>query len=331
MSRLGELDAAADLLKQLLADADAGVRRMALRGLSTPLPPALAGSVQTASQPPGPLDPVNAGAASVAQQAAALLARQPGGLAFGESLLFAVINYGQARLNELRAAVLDDVTVFVTATGGVVDGAGAVAAKLAAAIGSLNTAVPKLEAKDFSGAAADLGIALGAVDAAAKLSGGPHQLIDLLQAKVGWSGVSATGLVKALGLPAAPPALSVEAGALVYKLSAPPTTILGAPKVGFDAAVLTARAADRCHGRTGAGGVPGHRGHRGRRRGAGVGIADRRRLGPRRHHPRRRHDPRADDRRKARRRRSCSRRSRASDRWTSVSSASSCRPEAAAS
>ena len=242
VSGLAEIDAAVDLLKQLLEDTDAGVRRMALRKLSTPLPPALVGFVHTASEPPHDgADPLTAAATAVAEQAAALLARQPGGLTFGESLLFAVIDYSQARLNELRAAVLEDVTVFVTATGGVVDGAGAVAAKLAAAIASLNGAVPKLEAGDFAGAATELGVALGAVDAAAKLSGGPHQLVDLLSAKVGWTGVSAEGLVKALGLPAVPPGLSLNAGALVYELSAPPTTIVAVPKLAFDRAQLTAR------------------------------------------------------------------------------------------
>jgi hypothetical protein len=243
-SRLAELAAAADLLTALLADADAGVRRMALRSLSTPLPPALAGPVQTASEPPadgGPLDVVDAAAVAVAAQAAALLARQPGGLAFGESLLFAATAYGQARLNELRTEVLDDVTAFVAATGGVVDPAGAVQDQLAAAITSLNASVPKLEAKDFAAAAADLGAALRAIEAAATLSGGPRRLLDLLVAKIGWSGVTVGGLVRALGLPAVPPGLAVEAGCLVFSLSSSGATLVPIPKVAFDAAVLTAR------------------------------------------------------------------------------------------
>lgn len=226
--------AGADVTKICLTDADSGVRYLALRGLSPPLDPDVAQVVQgSGSSDPNP---------TVKDTALALAARTPDP-SLANELLAQAIEYAHRRLTEFRTAVLGDVARFATAAGrpGFVDVGAAVAGLLATARAALDALVGLLAAKNFNGAARQLGIALGAIsDAATRVGGTPF--LALLLANIGWGSVTPTGLAKHLGLPAIPPGLTMTDGALVFSIAVPGRTLVPAPlPLGFERAQLAAR------------------------------------------------------------------------------------------
>lgn len=221
-----------DIVKDLLEDADAGVRRLAFRGLASPVSPQIAGQVKALAA--ADLDP------GVHEAAVALAARLPDPVLANE-LIAGAIQFALARLNELRAAILLDVPDFAVAVEapGFVDVGGVVAGLLVAARAALDQAALRLSAKDYNGAAIELGKALRAIsDAGIKVNG--TSLAQLLSARIAWSAVLPTGLMKQLGLPSTP-ALTVAEPSLVFSLSGPGRVLIPAPKLGFDRLELQAR------------------------------------------------------------------------------------------
>lgn len=226
--------AAADVTEICLNDADPGVRALAFRGLATPLPPKIAAKVAAIAEDDP--DPV------VQDKALGLAARTPDA-SLGNELLALAIEYANNRLTAFRLAALGDVSDFAAAAGapGFVDAGGAVAGLLAAARAALDAVVGLLAAGDFRGAAAQLGLALGAVADAAAAVGGAA-LVDLLLARIDWGAARPAGLAKQLGLPTAIPGLALAEGALAFRLSVPGRALVPAPlTLGFDRADLTAR------------------------------------------------------------------------------------------
>ncbi|MEO5819723.1 MAG: HEAT repeat domain-containing protein [Vicinamibacteraceae bacterium] len=232
-SRIGA--AARSVTTSCLADADAGVRLIAFRGLSVPLDPVVAAAVTVvAAADPQPM---------VRQKAAALAARNPDP-SLANELLGVVLDYAQARLAELRDAALFDVPSFALATGrvGFIDVGGALAAQLAAARSALDLTPPRMAAADFAGAAVELGHALGAIRDATLTIGGGASLPALLASSINWAAAVPGGFAKQLGLPAVAPNLTIVGNALVYTLAAPGRTLLPAPlTLGFDRAELRAQ------------------------------------------------------------------------------------------
>ncbi len=233
-SRLGA--PAVALVTRCLEDADAGVRLMAMRGLSTPLDPAVAAVVKTAAA--GDAEP------AVRGPAITLDVRNPDP-ALGNELIAGAIDYALARLDELRAAILGDVAAFANAVGvpGFPDAGGIVAGRLAAARAALDVVPPRIAAHDYPGAAANIGIALGAIaDATAAIGGA--SFINLLTARIQWGAAVSSGLARQIGLPTTEPGLAASGGALTYTLDAPARQLMPAPlTLGFDHAALTARVA----------------------------------------------------------------------------------------
>jgi hypothetical protein len=231
-ARAGE--AALPVVTKCLHDEDAGVRLMALRGLSPPLDPAVAAAVETASDDDA--EP------SVRDTAASLALRNPDP-SLPNELIAEALEYVHARLAELRAAALVDLPSFALAVGvgGFGDAGGVVAGQLTAARAALDLVPPRLASRDFAGAAAQFGLALQAIDEATVVVGG-LSFENLLVSKIGWAAAAPSGLAKQLGLPATVPNLSVSAGALIYRISAPGRLLMTAPaRLGFDRAELTAR------------------------------------------------------------------------------------------
>ncbi len=226
--------AATQVIKMCLGDADPGVRYLAFRGLSPPLEPSVAALVQNvAAGDPNP---------GVRDKAVALAARNPDP-SLGNELLAEAIEYAHTRLTEFRVAALGDVPSFAAAAGvaGFVDAGGAVANLLLAARNALDAVVARVTLKDYAGAAAQLGLALGAISNAATAVGGAT-FLNLLLSKIGWGAVRPAGFAKQLGLRASIPGLSMAGNALVYTISAPGRTLIPAPLTfGFDGAELTAR------------------------------------------------------------------------------------------
>jgi hypothetical protein len=226
--------AATQVIKMCLGDVDPGVRYLALRGLSPPLDPAVAEIVKSgAAGDPNP---------TVRDKAAALAARNPDP-SLGNELLAQVIEYAHTRLTEFRTAALGDVASFATAAGvpGFVDAGGAVANLLLAARNALDAIVALLPLRDYAGAAAQLGIALGAISSAATAVGGAS-FFNLLLSRIAWASARPAGFAKQLGLPASIPNLSMAGNELVYTLSVPGRTLIPAPLTfGFDSAQLTGR------------------------------------------------------------------------------------------
>lgn len=221
-----------DIVDALLDDADAGVRRLAFRGLATPLPPEIAASVQ------GLAVDVDI---SVQSAAAALAAHIPDPDLPNE-LLAGAIEYALARLNELRAAVLLTVPSFTAAVGvpAFPDAGGTVAALLAAARAALDLVPSRLAMKDFTGAAIHLGLALKAI-ADATIAVGGLSLTQLLDAKINWAAVLPSGLIKQLGLPSVP-GLTLQGPVLSYSLGAAGRVLIPSPlKLAFDRADLRAQ------------------------------------------------------------------------------------------
>ena len=132
-SRVGA--AGESIIANLLSDVDAGVRRMAFRGLAPPLSPVIAAAVRGAAAG----DP----APSVRNQAVALAARNPDP-ALGNELIAGALDYIQARLAELRDTALLDVPSLANAVdaGGFDDVGGFVADRLVAARAALRTDLP---------------------------------------------------------------------------------------------------------------------------------------------------------------------------------------------
>ena len=232
-SRVGA--AAEPIIANLLGDVDAGVRRMAFRGLAPPLNPVIATAVQGAAAG----DP----APSVRNKAVALAARNPDP-ALGNELIAGALDYCQARLTELRDTALLDVASLANAVGvgGFVDVGGVVAGRLVAASAALDLVAPRMAVSDFAGAAIQLGNALRAVADAVAAIGNGASLIDLLATKIEWGAVQPKGIIRQLGLPATIPSLAIDGGALVYKIAAPGRVLMPAPaQLGFDHAELSAR------------------------------------------------------------------------------------------
>ena len=233
-SRVGA--AAVSVITTCLADDDAGVRLIAFRGLSVPLDASVAAAVSgVAAADPEP---------AVKDKAAAIVARSPDP-ALGNELLAGALDYARARLADLREAALLDVPSFSAAfgIGGFVDLGGLVAGLLAAARAALDRVAPRMAARDYTGAATEVGNALRAISDAAAALGGGASLPALLGAKINWAAAVPAGLAKQLGLPASVPALAIDGGALVYQIGAPARVLIAAPplKLGFDKAQLSAR------------------------------------------------------------------------------------------
>ena len=226
--------AGSEVTKICLADADPGVRYLALRSLSPPLEPGVAQAVQSG----GTSDPNP----TVKDKALALTVRTPDP-SLANELLAQAIEYAHRRMTELRAALLGDVAGFATAAGrpGFVDVGAVVAGLLATARAALDAIVGLLAARNFNGAARQLGIALGAIsDAATRVGGKPF--LALLLANIGWGSATPTGLAKHLGLPAIAPGLTVADDALVYTIAVAGRSLVPAPlALGFERAQLTAR------------------------------------------------------------------------------------------
>ena len=221
-----------DIVKDLLDDADAGVRRLAFRGLAPPLAPPIAVAVQTLAV----VDPdpgVHAAAVSLA-------VRLPDP-ALDNELIAGAIEYALARLNELRAAVLLSVPGFAAAVGvpAFPDVGGIVAGLLAAARAALDLLALRLTTNDFRGAAIELGAAMRAISDATIRVGGAS-LTQLLGARINWAAVLPAGLMKQLGLPSTP-GLTVAESSLVFSLSAPGRVLIPGPTLGFDRVALQAR------------------------------------------------------------------------------------------
>ena len=140
-------------------------------------------------------------------------------------------------------AALGDVASFAAAAGvpGFADAGGAVANLLISARNALDAVAGLLALKNYAGAAAQLGLALGAIsNATTAVNGAPF--LNLLLSKIGWAGARPAGFAKQLGLPASVPGLSMTGNALVYTINAPGRTLIPAPLTfGFDRAELKAR------------------------------------------------------------------------------------------
>jgi hypothetical protein len=225
-----------DVLDKGLKDADAGVRLIALRGAKPPLEPSVVAAIHVAAA--GDL------AAAVRDAAQAIADRIPDP-SLGNELLAAVIDYLQARLAELRALALGDVAAFAAAAEalGFADLDGTVALRLGAARAGLDAVPPRMAAGDFTGAARQLGLALAAISqAATRVNGLPF--LEILTRGITWSAARPAGLALQLGLPATPPKLSLDGGAIVYALDAGGRQLIGAPLLlGFEHASLTGRLA----------------------------------------------------------------------------------------
>lgn len=222
-----------DIVTTLLEDPDGGVRRLAFRGLAPPVAASVAVVVQGLAA--ADLD------AGVHDAAVALAERLPD-LTLGNELLAGAIEFAFRRLTELRAAILEDVAAFAEAVGipGFDDIDASVAARLTAARAALDLVPPKLAMGDFSAAAIQLGLALGAIQGAAVKIGGAT-LIQLLGTKIAWAGVAPAGLMKQFGLPSVP-GLSLADPVLVFSLSAPGRVLIPAPlTLGFEHAELHVR------------------------------------------------------------------------------------------
>jgi hypothetical protein len=215
-----------------LNDPDPGVRALAFRGLSTPLPPETTHTVQVmAAADPAPV---------IQEKAAALAARIPDPDLPGE-LLAEVSSYILARLNELAADALGGVAALTAALGrpAFPDPGGAVANLLAQAQSQLRVAAARLAAGDHKAAALQIGLALKAVSDACIAVGG--SLVDLLNARMAWG--AASGLAGQLGFTLASPKLRIDGDALFHEISADGRS-LGLPiLLAFDKAVLTTRLA----------------------------------------------------------------------------------------
>jgi hypothetical protein len=223
-----------DVLQKGLHDADPGVRLIALRGAVPPLESGLAASVNLAAA--GDV------ALAVKELAQAIAARIPDA-SLANELIASVLDYLQARLAELRALALGNVASFAAAVEapGFADIGGGVALRLTAARAALDLVPPRMAANDFTGAARQLGIALGEIAAAAASIGG-LSFVDLLSRRVTWSAAVPAGLAKQLGLPATPPNLRLEGDTLVHALDAPARQLMAAPLLlRFDHLALTSR------------------------------------------------------------------------------------------
>lgn len=223
-----------DVLQKGLHDADQGVRLIALRGAVPPLESGIAASVNVAAA--GDI------AAAVKELAQAIAARIPNPDLANE-LIASVLDYLQARLAELRALALADVASFAAAVEapGFVDAGGAVALRLTAARAGLDLVPPRMAAGDFTGAARQIGIALGAIAAAATNVNG-LSFIDLLSQRITWSAANPAGIAKQLGLPATPPNLKLEGDTLVHALDAPARQLMPSPLLlRFEHLALTSR------------------------------------------------------------------------------------------
>ena len=143
-------------------------------------------------------------------------------MALADELVAGGLGYARGRLDELRDAALDDVASFADAAGvgGFVDAGGVVANHLATARAELDQAEASLAARNFAGAATQMGNAITAVDQAAAVVAG-KSLLQLLADEVGWGAAAPRGLAQQLGLPATVPGLALSDGALVYPLTAP--------------------------------------------------------------------------------------------------------------
>lgn len=222
-----------DLLQKGLHDADAGVRLIALRGAVPPLDSGLAAEVNLAAA--GDV------AAAVQELAQAIAARIPNADLANE-LLASVLDYLQARLAELRALALGNVVSFATAVEapGFIDVGGGVALRLTAARAALDLIAPRMAASDFTGAASQIGIALGEIASAAATVNG-LSFVDLLTRRITWSAASPAGLAKQLGIPATPPKLKLDGNTLVHTLEAPARQLIAAPLLRFEKLALTTR------------------------------------------------------------------------------------------
>jgi hypothetical protein len=221
-----------DIINDLLDDADAGVRRLAFRGLAPPLAPSIAGTVQTLAAVDLDL--------GVRDAAVSLAVRLPDP-ALGNELIAGAIEYALARLNELRAAVLASVPTFAAAVGapGFPDAGGVVAGLLAAARAALDAVALRLGNSDYKGAAIELSKALGSIsDATIRVPGA--SLTALLGSRITWSAVLPAGLMKQLGLPSIPN-LTIADSSIVFSLSAPGRVLIPGPTLGFDKVELQAR------------------------------------------------------------------------------------------
>jgi hypothetical protein len=227
-------DSALQVIKVCLGDIDPAVRYMAFRGLSTPLDPSLAALVDNmAASDANP---------TVRDQALALSQRNPDP-SLGNELLAEILEYAHARLTEFRVAVLGNVANFAAeaAVPGFLDVDGAVAALLLNARNALDAVVARLATRDYTSAAQQIGLALGAISHAAITVGGTS-FLDLLIAKISWASALSSGLARQLGLPTSVPALHLEGNTLAYALKVPGRTIIPAPLTfGFDSADVTAR------------------------------------------------------------------------------------------
>ncbi len=165
-------------------------------------------------------------------------------MSLGDELLAVALGYARARLDELKAAALQDVDAFAATLGvpAFADAGDEVAALLTTARNELDAATASLAARDFIGGATHLGNCANAVDqAVAKVPGG-KSVEQLLAERIGWGTVTPKGLARQLGLPASAPGLALAGGALTYTLSAPGKSLSPAPlTLGFDGASLTAK------------------------------------------------------------------------------------------
>ena len=223
-----------DVLQKGLHDVDPGVRLIALRGAVPPLESGLAASVNLAAA--GDIVP------AVQELAKAIAARIPNPDLANE-LIACVLDYLQARLADLRALALANVASFAAAVErpGFVDVGGAVDLHLTAARGALDLVPPRMAASDFTGATRQIGIALGAIAAAATSVNG-LSFVDLLIRRISWSAASPAGLAKLLGLPATPPNLKLEGDTLVHALDAPARQLMPSPLLlSFEHLALTSR------------------------------------------------------------------------------------------
>jgi hypothetical protein len=223
-----------DVLQKGLHDTDPGVRLIALRGAVPPLESGIAASVNIAAA--GDIAP------AVHELAQAIAARIPNPDLANE-LIASVLDYLQARLAELRALALADVASFAAAVEapGFVDADGAVALRLTAARAALDLVPPRMAGSDFTGAARQIGITLGAIAAAATEVNG-LSFIDLLSRRITWSAADPAGLAKQLGLPATPPNLKMEGDTLVHALNAPARQLMPSPLLlRFEHLALTSR------------------------------------------------------------------------------------------
>lgn len=220
-----------EVIEQLLEDEDAGVRRLAVRALEPPLAPSAASSVREIAT----VDP----APAVQEVAAALAARTPDP-ALGNELIAAVIAFVLARLNELRALLID-LAGFLAALGqpAFVDVGGTVAGLLNSVRAELDLVAARLGGRDYGGAAVAIGNALRALSDATVRVGG-LSLPQLLLARIGWDAVIPTGIARQLGLPVTP-ALSLSGATLVASFAGAGRVLIPAPRLAYDGVSLEAR------------------------------------------------------------------------------------------